>query len=66
MPNPSTAATLKQKVHELADQLPDDATWKDVREALAVIEDIEEGLAESDAGLGVDTATLRKRFGLRE
>lgn len=67
MPNPSTApATLKQQAHALIDQLPDDATWHDVAEALAVIEDIEAGLAESDRGLGVDTATLRKRFGLRE
>jgi predicted transcriptional regulator len=66
MPAPSTSATLKQKVHELADRLPDDATWEDVKAALAVIEDIEAGLAESDAGLGVDTGTLRERFGLRE
>lgn len=29
-----------------------------------VIADIEAGLAESDAGLGVDTAALRKCFSL--
>ncbi len=62
----NTAPTLKQKAHQLIDHLPDDATWKDVAEALAVIEDIETGLAESDAGLGVDAAVLRKRFGLPE
>jgi hypothetical protein len=62
----NTAHTLKQKAYDLIDQLPDDATWEDVAEALAVVEDIEAGLAESGAGLGVDTATLRKRFGLPE
>lgn len=60
------ALTLKQQAHALIDQLPDDATWHDVAEALAVVEDIEAGLAESDAGKGVDTATLRKRYGLPE
>ncbi|WP_029918864.1 hypothetical protein [Nevskia soli] len=60
------APTLKQKAHELIDHLPDDATWEDVAEALAVIEDIEAGIADSDAGRVVDTATLRKHFGLPE
>src|SRR5690606_39173294 len=61
-----TAPTLKQKAHELIDRLPDTATWDDVAEALSVVEDIEAGLSESDAGLGVDTTTLRKRYGLPE
>jgi hypothetical protein len=34
------------------------------QQAHALIEDIEVGLAEGDAGLGVDTATVRKRFGV--
>lgn len=63
MPAPNVAVTPKQKAHELIDQLPDDATWHDVAEALAVVDDIEAGIAESDAGLGVDTASLRQRFG---
>jgi hypothetical protein len=66
MPTSDASATLKQKAHALIDRLPDDATWHDMAEALAVVEDIEAGLAESDAGLGVDTATLRKHFGLSE
>lgn len=66
MPTPNAAPSFKQKAHELIDQLPDDATWHDVTEALAVAENIEAGLAESDAGLGVDTATLRRHFGLSE
>ena len=62
----STSPTLKQRAHALIDRLPDDATWHDVAEVLAVIEDIEAGLSESDRGLGVDTQALRKRFGLAE
>jgi hypothetical protein len=62
----NVAPTLKQKAHELIDQLPDDATWHDLAEALALIEDIEAGLADSEADRVVDTATLRKHFGLPE
>ena len=56
------AHTVKQQAHELINHLPDTATWDDVAEAFAVVCDIEVGLAESDAGLGVDTAALRKHF----
>lgn len=67
MPTPSTAPmTLKQQAHALIDQLPEDATWHDVADALTLIEDIEAGLADSDADRVVDTATLRKHFGLPE
>ncbi len=64
MATPNTSLTLKQQAHALIDRLPDDATWRDVADVLAVIEDIEAGLSESDQGLGVDTQSLRKRFGL--
>jgi hypothetical protein len=66
MPSFASSSPLKQRAHALIDQLPEDATWRDMVEALAVVEDIEAGLAEGDTGLGVDTATLRKRFGLPE
>ena len=67
MPSASSSTpTLKQQAHALIDRLPEDATWHDMVEALAVVEDIETGLAESDAGLGVDTSALRKRFGFPE
>jgi hypothetical protein len=62
----ATAPTPKQKAHALIDRLPDDASLRDMAEALSVVEDIEAGLSESDAGLGVDTAIMRKRFGLPE
>ena len=66
MATPKAVTSLKRKAHELIDQLPDDATWHDVTEALTVIQDIEAGLAESDADLGVDTAALRRHFSLSE
>jgi hypothetical protein len=43
-PNP-----FKQEAHKLVDQLPDDATWHDLVYRAAVREDIEAGLADSDA-----------------
>lgn len=60
----ATEKSIKDKAHALIDDLPENATWADVAETLEVIADIEAGLVESDAGLGVDTATLRKRFSL--
>jgi len=60
----ATAESIREKVHHLADELPDDATWDDVAYALSIVRDIEAGLADSEAGRGVDTQTLRARFGL--
>lgn len=62
----ATAQSLKQYLHELADELPDAATTDEALYHLELRRDIEAGLVESDAGLGVDTATLRRRFGLPE
>ena len=59
------ATTIKQRARELIDQLPDDASWEDLAEAIALVADVEAGLSESDAGLGVETARLREDFGLR-
>lgn len=60
----ANAETIKQKAHALIDGLPEDATWADLRQTLAVIEDIEAGLKESDAGLGDDTNALRRQYSL--
>lgn len=54
MPNPSTATTLQQKVHELADRLPQNATWRDVAYQAAVRAEAEEGRADIAAGRVVD------------
>ena len=60
------ATNIKQQVHELVDNLPDDVTWDDVVYRLAVRRSIEIGLRESAASKGVDTETVRKEFGFVE
>ncbi|VAW82781.1 hypothetical protein MNBD_GAMMA13-1642 [hydrothermal vent metagenome] len=61
-----STASLKQTAHQLIDELPDDASWKDLIYELSVLQDIEEGLNDSEAGRTVDNATVRKQFGLPE
>lgn len=59
-------ASLKQAAHQIIDALPDDASWKDLIYELSVLQDIEEGLRDSETGRTVDNATVRKQFGLPE
>ncbi len=62
----TSAQDIKQAAHQLIDRLPDGANWKDIIYELSVIQDIEDGLADSDAGRVTDNATVRKEFGLPE
>lgn len=66
MPNPSTAASFKQQAHALIDHLPEGANWKDLAYEISVIQDIEEGLADSDAERVTENNEVRRRFGLPE
>jgi predicted transcriptional regulator len=43
----------KQTVRELLDRLPDECTLEDVLYHLYVISEVEQGLSELDAGLGI-------------
>lgn len=45
-----TANDIKKALHSLADQLPDDATWKDIAYEAYVRQEIEAGLAETKRG----------------
>ncbi|MEC9364061.1 MAG: hypothetical protein VYC42_12650 [Pseudomonadota bacterium] len=54
MPNAPVTNTLKQKVHELAEQLPENATWRDIAYQAAVRAEAEEGRADIVAGRVVD------------
>lgn len=45
-----TANDIKKALHSLADQLPDDATWKDIAYEAYVRQEIEAGLAEAKRG----------------
>ena len=61
-----STARQKQTTLQIIDALPDDASWKDLIYELSVLQDIEEGLRDSEAGRTIDNATVRKQFGLPE
>ena len=61
-----TEQTFKQRAHILVDQLPETADWKDLAHEVSVMQDIEDGLRDSEAGRVTDNATVRKQFGLPE
>jgi predicted transcriptional regulator len=59
------STALKLEVEEIMAALPETATIKDLLYALEVRADIEEGLADSDAGRVVEVSEVRRRFGLQ-
>lgn len=46
----TNVSDIKQALHALADQLPEDATWKDVVYEAYVRKEIEAGLSEARRG----------------
>jgi predicted transcriptional regulator len=58
--------TPKQQAHELIDQLPDTATWSELAYTLEVRADIEEGVADIEAGRVSSVAEIRSEYGLPE
>ena len=56
--------SIKEKAHQLLDNLPDSATWEDVMYRIYVRQAIEAGVKDSDQGLTVDVKEVRKKFGL--
>lgn len=56
--------SFKQRAHELIDELPDDADWKDLVYEVSIVQDIEEGLRDSAAGRVVSNNEVRTLFGL--
>lgn len=61
-----TAETLRQKVHQLADNLPPNATWEDVRYQVEFRASVERGLAESQSGHTIPHEDILKEFGIAE
>ncbi len=57
-------ANIKETVHQLIDQLPDDTSWEKILYTLQVHHDIAAGLADVEAGRVVTTDQLRKDLGL--
>jgi predicted transcriptional regulator len=59
---PMSAGSPKQKVLEVIEKLPADATLEDAIERLVLLAKTERGLAELDAGQGVDHAEAKRRL----
>ena len=57
--------TVKRRVHELIEALPDDATWQDLIYVLDLRADVETGLADAKAGRVTEVGELRRDCGLR-
>ena len=51
----ATVQSVKQTAHQLIDGLPEGANWKDIIYELSIMQDIEDGLADSEAD---DSAVL--------
>jgi predicted transcriptional regulator len=54
--------TAKQKILEAIEKLPPDATLEDAIERLVFLAKVERGLAELDAGKGVDHTEAKRRL----
>ncbi len=57
-----SGGTAKQKVIEAIEGLPADATLEDAIERLGLLAKIERGLAELDAGQGIDHSEAKRRL----
>ncbi len=61
-----TAMNIKQQVYAIADKLPENATWEDVRYQVELRRSIERGVADSDAGRTVPHEEVLREFGIVE
>lgn len=57
-----SAGSAKQKILEVIEKLPADATLEDAIERLVLLAKTESGLAELDAGEGVEHAEAKRRL----
>ena len=58
------ATNVKAEALKIIDGMPENATWEDVIYRLYVREAIEAGIADAEAGRGVDVSEVRAEFGL--
>jgi len=59
---PMSRDSAKEKVLEAIEKLPADTTLEDVIERLVILAKIERGLAELDAGQGIDHSEAKRRL----
>ena len=57
---------VRSAVRQLADTLPDNATWDDVMYRVYVRQAVEAGRRDAAEGRLVDVAEVRRQFGLQE
>ena len=55
---------IREEAMRLIERLPDDMTWEDLMYEIYVLQSIEAGLADSEAGRVKDVADVRSEFGL--
>ncbi len=60
----ANAHDIKHALHTLADQLPEDATWKDVVYEIYVRQEIEAGLKDIEEGRYKTVEEVRTEYGL--
>lgn len=58
--------TIREKVRDLAEHLPPNATWDDVMYQVAARRSVEQGLKESESGQTIPHEEILKEFGLAE
>jgi len=61
-----SSMTLSEHIHRIADALPPEATWDDVRYQIELHASIERGLADVRAGRVIPVEDLMKEFGVAE
>lgn len=57
---------VKEAARQLVENLPEDVTWDDLMYQIYVRQNIEAGLADSEAGRVIEVEEIRKRFGLSQ
>jgi predicted transcriptional regulator len=60
--NETAGSGVKNSIRSVMETLPDTVTWDEVQYRLYVRQQIEAGLADSEAGRLVDTEELRQRL----
>lgn len=56
----------KEEAHKLIDQMPLNSTWDDLMHKIYVIEAIEHGLSDSEAGLTKEAGEIRAKYGFQK
>jgi len=56
--------SVKEEIRKAIERLPDDATWADVAQLVAMHERLARARQDSAAGLGITSAELRRRLSI--